>query len=52
MIPWWGVLIACFFFGMWSILCFMVGAALKEYAVKEAKKGSIIQRNMANAKDN
>ena len=49
MVPWWGVIVACFLFGLWSILCFMVGAALKDTAIKSGNKG-IVERNMGNNK--
>jgi hypothetical protein len=48
MMPWWAVLITCAFFGIWSVFCFMVGASMKDYALKETAKRNLITKNMNN----
>jgi fatty acid desaturase len=47
MVPWWGVLVACVFFGFWTVLCFMVGAAVKDTVIKKEQ-----QQKVPNAKLN
>lgn len=38
MVPWWGVLVACILFSIWTLICFLVGAAVKDTVIKKTSE--------------
>jgi hypothetical protein len=45
MVPWWGVILACVLFSLWTLICFMVGAAVKDTVIKKEQQQKIARNN-------